>query len=221
MLAKSAYIPLDSNHQPLKHNPYSNAQLWFRLEDANDRKFDLANFSDGPPKHRRCKSVPGLFAISQVCRQLRVDTMYMLFEHSTFVFSDERHNHTSAFPALVASLSIAQLRAIRTIKWPFSQARNYRYSLVQRREIERPDAKLDNEFAELAGLKKVVLRYRATDVSHGGIATKDKAQQVRLEQEMDPYDYSAVMEFLRELGMKGMRTQLGDREDVKVVCERL
>lgn len=218
-LAKNEYHALDANGQRLHHNPYSDNRLWFRLEQDSEQEFNLDRIGKEPPR-KRSGAVQALFALPHVCRQVRAETLLLCYE-STFTFSDFRYNYSKAFPAFVKSLSPREKAAVRSIRWPLRQAREYHYSRSSRRPMLAPDKAFREEFRSLANLERVTLLYVATDVGDARLLEGDREEFQQLLEETEEDKYIVDRTFRRELAIRGMRKQVYDGREVEIQCERL
>ena len=219
-LSKTEYNALDQNGIPLRHNPYPNDQIWYRIEQAADEEFDLDRVNWNT-RRKRYASIQALFALPRVCQQLRAETMLLFYELPSFAFSDKRYNHAKAFPRFIQSLSAREKAAIRSIHWPLRQAREFYHNSQVRKPMQLPDRAFVKEFSKLPNLKRAVLRYVATDIGAARLTGGDLAEFLSFIDDVSDGEQFRMEEiFRRELAMRGMRKQLSGRVDVDIECQR-
>jgi hypothetical protein len=186
-------------------------QLLYRLETREQLT----------PKER-CFSINGLFALTSVCRQTRMETALLIYKLNAFSFSDAHYNYASAVRVWTASLHSRELHAVRTLYWPLRQALVFQHS-VHGVGMRDPDRACEEELRALSGLEKVVLRYSAADVGRrvGEFSVEERRVLDGLFGEADQaWDYAIEREFRRRLAVRGMVRLVG-RDGVDVLCEKL
>jgi hypothetical protein len=150
---------------------------------------------------------------------MRADTKSLVYGLNTFGFSDRCYNYGSAIQAWTKSLSEREKAAVKTIYWPLRQAILFQQSLHGVR-IQEPDRPCVDELRSLPNLKKVVLRYTASDLQKrkGEFSVDEENELVRLFAEAGRvWDYGVEREFRRELAMRGMKSLIGNGK-LEVEC---
>lgn len=137
-------------------------------------------------------------------------------EGNGFAFSRGGYDYVDGIELFVQSLTVRERSVIRCIYWPLSHARDlYHANTKQPMSPPRDPAVCVDALRSLTGLKKVVLRYVATDVG-GAILSAGETEEMK---EVWGWDYVAEKRFRRELAVRGLKALLVDKE-VEIVCEK-
>ena len=205
--------------------------LSFRIELPTDNEEQAHTVASSKAK----PSLPALFPLTQVNRELRKETSNLLlpiYTLNTFSFTDAAYNYGTALPSFIASLTLTQRSAIRSIAWPLRQAREYgragKIGPSASCGTENLRACLDGAcvigLKQLTGLQHVTLRWHKgykDMLWFAGYELKEWKDRVKSSGE---WDYHVEHEFKRELAVRGMRWQVGgerkEKRGLEIVCER-
>lgn len=220
-LSKTEYNALDANGAPLLHNPYPKDQLWYRIEQTTEEEFSLDN-PNIDTRRKRCSSVLGLFPLPYVCRQIRAEFKMLHYSGPSFAFSDRHFNYTKAFPAFIKSLDEHERAAIRSICWPFWQAKEFHHrSQMGEHMVDGPEQACSNDLRKLPNLACIFLQYSPANVGGLMLCGRDQEELERLMAgRPDGVRYEVERAFRRELAVRGMRWQVSHRDDISIECKR-
>lgn len=161
-----------------------------------------------------------LFPVAQVCRQLRNETRMMVISGNGFAFSGEGYDYVAAVELFVRSLTARERSAVRCIYWPLSHASDFHHANTKQLITPpRDPAACVNALRSLAGLRRVVLRYEATDVGGAKLSEEEKEEIWDFSGREGKWDYAAERKFRRELAVRGMRKVLAN-EAMEIVYEK-
>ncbi len=215
LLASSKTItPLTKAGTPkIKPNPNPQAAL---TDDQERLYYRLEIPHESPAKRHRLRGVLALFALPQVCSQLRLDTSLLIYQLNTFAFTDKRYNYATAFNRFLSSLTLRQRVAIPAIAWPLRQAQEY-HRLSYGLQMRDPDRDCEGDFANLPGLRKVTLSWVSTDIDTRALEESERLELERVCEDRGGWDYYIEGDFRRNLAIKAMERQVG-RGGVRVEC---